>query len=59
MALHDTHHYFNYIAVIDTLYFVGKQGKSQSVTQKVKVLLPRMRLVYIKLQNIYLMIVYY
>ena len=32
MALHDTHHYLNYIDVIDTLYYVGKQGKSQSVT---------------------------
>ena len=41
MALHDTHHYFNYLDVIDTLYFVGKQGKSQSVTKKVKVLLPK------------------
>ena len=59
MAIPDTHHYFNYIDVVDTLYFVGKQGKSQSVTKKVKVLLPRMRLVYIKLQNIYLMIVFY
>ena len=31
-SLHDTHHYFKYIDVIDTLYFVSKQGKSESVT---------------------------
>ena len=38
MALYDTHHYFSYIDVSDTLHYVRKQGKSQSVTKKVKVL---------------------
>ena len=38
MAIHDTHHYLNYIDVSDTLYYVGKQGKGQSATKKAKVL---------------------
>ena len=60
MAIPDAHH-SNYIDVNDTLYYVGKQGNSQSITKKVKVLFTsdEVSTVYIKLQNIYLMIVYY
>ena len=41
MAIPDAHHYLNYIDVNDTLCYVGKQGKSQSITKKVKVLFTR------------------
>ena len=41
MAIPDAHHYLNYIDVNDTLFYVGKQGKSQSITKKVKVLFTR------------------
>ena len=41
MAIPDAHHYLNYIDVNDTLCYVAEQGKSPSISKKVKMLFTR------------------